>query len=255
MRKENSTKNRVGEIRKSNQCGLMKIVEYNNARDITVKFKTGSIIKAEYSNFKKGKVKDPLFPSVYGIGYVGIGKFKTAINYKMTIGYKIWKSMIQRCYEPYCINKQPTYQDATVCKKWWNFQTFAEWHNKNYYELLDERVELDKDLIKKGNKIYSPEFCSFVPQSINTLLIKCDKSRGKYPIGVYFHKSSNKYTTKVNMNGKRKHLGLFSTPNKAFNVYKEAKENQIKIMVNKYKDVLDIHVFDSLMKYQVEITD
>ena len=248
-------KNRTGEIRKSNNCGLMKIIEYTGSMDIKVKFKTGSIVKTQYGAFKRGDVKDPLFPSVFGIGFMGIGKYKPSINRKMTIEYQIWNSMLQRCYDPYRINKQPTYQNATVCKKWWNFQTFAEWHNKNYYELLDEDVQLDKDIIKKGNKIYSPEFCSFVPQSINMLFVKSDKIRGKYPIGIHFDKNSNKYKAQVKINGKQKHLGYFTTPVEAFDVYKIEKEKQIKIMALKYKEILDIRVYDSLMAYEVEITD
>ena len=100
---------RTGEIKKSNACGLMKIVEYNGATNIKVQFKTGSIVKTRYSDFKKGAVKDSLFPSVYGVGYVGIGKHKPSINYKNTIEYITWHSMIQRCYDPYYINKFPTY--------------------------------------------------------------------------------------------------------------------------------------------------
>ena len=80
--------NRSGEIKESNNYGLMRIIEYNNFNDIKVKFiETGGIIKATYQNFKKGKVKDLLFPSVYKVGYLGIGKFKTSINNKNTNEY------------------------------------------------------------------------------------------------------------------------------------------------------------------------
>jgi len=85
---------RTGEIKKGHY-GLMKIVEYNNARDIKVKFKTGYIIKTDYNHFKKGNVKDPLFPSIYGIGYFGIGKYKTKINNKKPLNIKHGRI----CYE------------------------------------------------------------------------------------------------------------------------------------------------------------
>jgi len=163
--------------------------------------------------------------------------------------------MLRRCYEPYTINRRQTYQDVFVCKEWLNFQNFAEWFHKNYYELLDERVELDKDIIKRENKIYCPEFCSFVPQSINLLLVKCDKSRGKYPIGVCFDKSSNKFIAQIAVNGKQKYLRCFCNPEKTFLVYKKAKEEQIKIMINKYIEVLDNRVYNSLVKYKILITD
>lgn len=246
-------KNRIGEIRESSNCGLMKIVEYNNSKDIKVKFKTESIVKTNYGNFKNGRVKDPLFPNVLGIGYIGIGKFKTKINNKTTIEYLTWKNILKRCYNPYEINKKLTYQNVTICKEWLNFQTFAKWFRDNYYELIDERIDIDKDIIKRDNKIYSPEYCSFVPQAINNLLVKSDKIRGKYPIGVCFHR--NKYRSQIDINGRHKHLGLFSTSIKAFNAYKIAKEKQIKIRANKYKNILDVRVYNSLMKYEVEITD
>jgi len=248
-------KNKMGEIKKSNSCGLMKIIEYNKYSDIKVKFKTGSVVKTNYSSFKNGGVKDPLFPSMYGIGYVGIGKYKTSINSKITIEYNTWKHMLGRCYDPKYINKKLTYQTAIVCKEWHNFQTFAEWFSKNYYKLFDVDIQLDKDIIKKGNKIYCPEYCSFVPRSINMLLVKSDKARGEYPIGVYFDKYRNKYVSRVTINGKIKYLGRSFTPEEAFNIYKVWKEKYIKIMTNKYKDILNIKVYNSLMKYQVLITD
>ena len=59
----------------------------------------------------------------------------------------------------------------------------AEWIENNYYEVSGEKMCLDKDILCKGNKIYSRETCIFVPSRINTLFIKCNKSRGKDPIG------------------------------------------------------------------------
>ena len=38
---------------------------------------------------------------------------------------------------------------------------------------------LDKDIFCKGNKLYSRCTCIFVPQRINLLFTKSDKSRGK----------------------------------------------------------------------------
>ena len=241
--------NKTGEIRSSNY-GLMEIIEYNNTRNIKVKFETGSIVKTNYGNFKKRKIKDPLFPIVYEIGYLGIGKFKPSINGKCTIEYQTWHNMLKRCYDSYTINKYQTYQNATVCKEWLNFQNFAEWFHKNYYEIPRGKVELDKDLIKQNNKLYCPKFCSFVPKSINSLLVKKDKSRGKWLIGVC-HTKSNKYTARL----KNKHLGTFNTELQAFNVYKRAKEKQIKIMINKYRSYLSPRVYLYLRLYRIKITD
>lgn len=244
---------RIGETRKSNSCGMMEIIEYKKAMDIKVKFKTGSIIKTQYGQFKKGEVYDPLFPSVFGIGYMGIGKYKATANGSITIEYKKWHGMMQRCYDPYCINRQPRYINITVCKEWLNFQVFSEWFNNNYYEVKNERVELDKDIIKRGNKIYCPEYCSLVPQSINAMLTKNNKFRGEYPIGVY--KKTNRYIAVTNRNKKKRYIGNFSTPTEAFCAYKKEKEKEIKFRANKYKGVLNEKVYKSLIKYKVKISD
>ena len=119
----------------------------------------------------------------------------------------------------------------------------------------DEIIDLDKDLIKRGNKEYCPQYCSFVPQVINKLVGKRDKLRGNHPVGVYYDKQLNKYTAKLTLNSKSKHLGCFLTPEEAFYAYKKAKEKHIKKMAWKYKDVLDRRVYQSLMRYRILITD
>ena len=51
------------------------------------------------------------------------------------------------------------------------------------------------------------------------------------------------------------HLGYFSKPDEAFNVYKQAKEDYIKEVAELYKDQIDIRVYEALMKYEVDIND
>jgi hypothetical protein len=77
------------------------------------------------------------------------------------------------------MNKHITYQDVFVCEEWHNFQVFAKWFYENYYKILGEIMNLDKDIIKKGNKIYGPEYCAFVPQTINKLLVKTEMISAK----------------------------------------------------------------------------
>ena len=103
--------------------------------------------------------------------------------------------------------------------------------------------------------LFGRDRLSLNTEEINTLIIKKDASRGRYPIGVSFRKNVCKFTSSLSVNGKRKFLGYFSTHIKAFNAYKIAKEKHIKIMANKYKDVLNANVYASLMNYEVLITD
>ena len=255
---------RIGEENYNNFGSLMKIVEYNSNRDVTVEFQDEYKVKAQttYQNFKKGEVKNPYDKTVYGVGYIGVGKYKSREkDGERTGAYKTWVRMLQRCYDPYYINRYPTYIDCYVCELWHCFQNFAKWYEKEMYECNGEEMHLDKDILIKRNKIYSPETCIIIPQRINVLFVKRDKMRGEYPIGVSYHKASGKLQAGCNVfeNGKRKYkyLGSFS-PNKpfqAFYAYKQFKENYIKQVADEYKDLIPQKLYEALYKYEVEIND
>jgi len=114
---------------------------------------------------------------------------------------------------------------------------------------------LDKDILQKGNKLYSKETCCFVPAEVNNLLIKSDKARGEYPVGVNFHKATGRFRAYLAINGKVKHLGLFNTPEESFQAYKTAKEAYIKVVAQQWQHLLDERVFQALMTYEVNIND
>jgi hypothetical protein len=161
--------------------------------------------------------------------------------------------MHRRCYDPKYHEKHPTYKNCKVCKEWNDYQEFAEWYYSHYYELENEIMNLDKDILKKGNKIYSPKTCVFVPQRINSLFVKSNKIRGELPIGVTKH--GNKFRAMLNKDNKLIHLGLYDTVEEAFHAYKHAKEQYIKEVAEEYKGKIDNRLYDALMNYEVEITD
>ena len=169
--------------------------------------------------------------------------------------------MLKRCYDPKYHEKEPTYINCKVCKEWSNFQEYGQWFIDNYYEIEGERMDLDKDILHKGNKIYSPDTCIFVPHRINTLFIKKDSNRGNYPIGVCYDKQNKKFRARCRIydfkenKSKNKHLGLYDTPEQAFNAYKEFKEQNIKNMADYYKNFIPTKLYDVLYNYQVETTD
>lgn len=250
---------RIGEINVSNEGYEMKIVECNSYNNIVIEFqdKYKAKVCTQYYNFKKGEVKNPYRPSVYGVGYIGQGKYKTSVNKRHTKAYAHWKNMIKRCYDPYELNKYPTYRNCFVCEEWHNFQNFAEWFYKHYYEVEGERMCLDKDILIKGNKIYSPETCMIVPERINILFIKRDNDRGKYPIGVNPCRRDNYLVVHCKTLEKIEHLGYFplNKPFQAFTCYKNFKENYIKQIADEYKDLIPIELYDALYRYEVEIND
>ena len=157
--------------------------------------------------------------------------------------------MLERCYSEKYQEKYPTYKNCTLDEKWYNFQIFAKWFENNY--ILGH--QLDKDILIKGNKIYSPETCCFVPQEINKLFTKSEKARGSLPIGV--RKCNKRYKAIVKLNGKQRHLGTFDTPEEAFNAYKIAKELHIKEVADRWKGQISDRTYYAMYNYQVEITD
>jgi hypothetical protein len=193
--------------------------------------------------------KNLYYPKVYGIGYEGEGNYVKTIKRKHTKVYNTWSSMLERCYSEKWHIRYTTYKDCSVDKRWYNFQVFGEWFEQNY---VDGFV-LDKDILFKGNKIYSPETCCFVPQEVNTLFIKCDKVRGKYPIGV--RKKGNKFYSRMSKNKEAIFIGSFNNSEDAFQAYKIAKESYIKEVANKYKTQITEACYKALVDYQVNIND
>lgn len=250
---------RLGETRMM-KCGeIASIVNYANSNDITVQFKkTGELVKTTYSHFKKGLVKSRFTPSVCGCGVIGNEKTKDE-NGKTIKSYLVWKNMLRRCYSDECQKKHPTYRGCCICEEWLNYSEFKKWYDDNYYEIDGERMDLDKDILMKGNKIYSPDTCVFVPKNINTLFTKSNKARGKYPIGINFDKNANKYRTQCHIffNGKKqqKILGYYNTIEDAFNAYKQFKEADIKQMANYYKEKIPNKLYEAMYNYKVETTD
>lgn len=258
----NNLKDRTGEINKNINGQLMKIIKYNNYSDIVVEFddKYKTIVKCQYGMFKNGKLGNPNDNTVYNIGRLGQGKYKSKFNKKQTIQYQYWFDMMKRCYSKEYHKRFPTYKGCTVCEEWHNFQNFGKWFDDNFYTIDGEKICLDKDILVKGNKIYSPETCIFVPERINVLFTKNNKIRGKYPIGVSLG-NNKKYRATINIfdfvNNKKqsKHLGYFDNIEEAFNIYKKSKENNIKRTADYYKNIIPQKLYEAMYSWEVNIND
>ena len=245
----------VGKVCKSKSSGDFKIVKYNNARDVEVQFlKTRFEMTVELGSIRKGEVKDLYAPSVYGVGITGT-KYQPTINGVNTKEYDLWCSMIQRCYSNTYKKKQPTYEGCEVSDNFKYYEYFYEWCHSQI-GFANEGWQLDKDLLIKGNKVYSEDSCVFLPREINQLLVKRENMRGKYLIGVHWCNTNKVFVAQVRKNkGKSERLGIFKTEIEAFNAYKQAKEDFVKEQANKWKSQIDLRAYEALMNYQVEITD
>ena len=183
-------------------------------------------------------------------------------KYVNTWEYNKWRAMLQRCFDNKYKEKEPTYKDATCCDRWLCFANFLEDFEilKNEYNWSkDEKLNLDKDILNKNNKIYSLENCILVPNWINMLFVNNDAKRGEYPIGVCYNKQRKKYQAFFYINRKQIGLGYYNTIEQAFNAYKMAKENEIKRIVNdcvsKGFMTKDSRLYKAMISYQIEITD
>ena len=115
------------------------------------------------------------------------------VNGKNLKFYDTWQAMFRRCYSEQFQSKRPTYRNCSVCPEWLSLSNFKEWFLANYRE----GMELDKDILIQGNKVYCPEACSFIPQYINSLLCDSGAIRGELPLGVSARKPNPK-TSRVN---------------------------------------------------------
>lgn len=253
---------RTGEENINTFGSKMVITDYRNRRDIDVYFPeyNWTFKNVNYGNFKNKQIKCPYEKRYYGVGYLGEGRHKMSENGKDTQCYKTWHHMLERCYDNKYKEKHPTYVGCQTYEKWHNFQEYSEWFNDNYYQIEGERMALDKDILYKGNKIYSPDTCIFVPQTINNLFIKHDKNRGNSCIGSTLRKNG-KYQVRCNIydfnigKPKNEHLGVYDTQEKAFEVYKQFKEKYIKEVADYYKEQIPSKLYDALYNYEVEIND
>lgn len=243
---------RLGEVGHNYFGTEMIIVEYNSATDIVVEFQDDVKFKKNttYNNFKKHCVSNPYDKEVCGVACIGntIAKEKGKVN-KI---HDVWCQMIRRCYSNNGRESNPAYKDCTVCEEWLCFENYEKWYKDNYYEIEGQRMCVDKDILLKGNKIYSPNYCCIVPNDINVALARGTGKQRDLPQGVR-KLSSGKYQT--NAGSKNLKCSTHSTIEEAFYAYKIEKEKYIKQVADKYKDQIPQKVYDALYNYEVEITD
>lgn len=257
-------KEREGEVHINNQGCLMKVIKYNSYQDVDIEFQDEyrTIVNCQYHHIIDGDVKNPYYPTVYGVGILG-NKHKTILpNGKRTKEYETWRNILQRSFDDKYKNKKPTYKDITCCEEWLLFDNFYEWiHSQPNFDrwLNNNSWHIDKDILLKGNKIYSPKFCSLVPQRVNSLFLKDNAKRGDLPIGVQRSKHYNTYLAQCHDSdyGGAKHLGIFDTIDDAFKAYKAYKESIIKSIAKQEFDNgnITIECYNAMMCYEVEITD
>ena len=234
-------------------CGIdVLVLKYVNMNNILVEFqddyKYRSVVSA--TNLNKGKVLNPYFKSVYGIGYLGEGEQVCQIRGVKTQSYKNWAGAMTRCYSEKTHNRSKSYIDCDVSEVWHCYQNFGDWYDKETNK--EDDWQLDKDLLVKGNKVYSPETCCFLPREINAIITKKTISKKVLPVGVVGGRKAGGFTSSLVLKGKRKSLGVFETSEGAYFAYKLAKESYIKSLALKWKGKLSYKAFEALMNWTLD---
>ena len=245
-RQKENKKKYEGMILKSKNFGDFKIVNYVSSTYVEIefilsKFKHHGTLR----NLLKGEVKDFTQPTLFGVGIVD----KQDIDKKV---YKIWQSMLERCYSKKYKSKYPTYENCIASEYFKYYSHFEKW----CYQQVgfdNEGWHLDKDLLIKGNKVYSEDTCVFLPKEINLIFGKKTKTRS-YKTGVRFDKRYGKYSVRIHTHKGRVCFGGYTTESEAYNKYVEEKERHIKFMANQFKGLIDNRAYYTLMNYKVDNT-
>ena len=206
---------------------------------------------------------------IYGIGHVDYSLPITQ-NGKKVKEYETWRGMLKRCLDDGYLQREPTYKGCSVSEDWTYYKNFYSWiiSQDNYQKWKQGGIAwaIDKDILTKGNKLYSDQTCVLVPKSVNTLFTTRKLHRGPYPIGVTYSKKNNKFLAYCNdpfkiRGDKRKYmgkyLGSFTTSEEAFYAYKKFKENIIKKVAKiEFKNGnITKQCYDAMLNYKVEIHD
>ena len=235
----------IGEVFETNNCGKCTVIDYIDKNNVKVRFENGYVTFCAAGNLRKGNVRNPFIPVLFNVGFSGEGSFSYTSHKKI---FRAWGDMLTRCYSETFHSKQPTYLGCTVDERWHNFQNFAA----DYLQMTGSDLDwqLDKDLLVRKNKIYSNETCCLLPHALNMAIQY--ESRNEFEPGVYTVR--DKFTANIQINGKNKNLGTFLLEHEAGLKYKSVKEDYVKELSNKFKDLLDPKVYNALINWEVVLT-
>ena len=236
---------KIGEIRYNKFGTPMRIVDFTRHDDVTIEFLDLHNMKKKttYSNFKNGGIKNPYDRTIRGIGYLGEGEYMTNQSLHERRAFGIWCGMIDRVYNEEKRSKYETYSDCIICDEWQNYQIFREWYDKEFYQVGTERMHLDKDILVKGNKFYSPDTCLIVPQRINMLFLQ-KPNKYNLPSGIS-PMANNRY--RAEYNGKK--VGNYDTLEEAIQAHDNEKRKAIKKVADEYKQVIPDKVYKALLAW------
>jgi hypothetical protein len=210
--------------------------------------KTGESFVVHLNRLKNGTFKTPVCKTVYGVGYMGQGKyFCRDSSGVLAKEYVVWANMIKRCYTNYSRDKSNgLYDDVNVAEDWHNYQNFAEWYTTKI-KVFDENniiPKIDKDLL--GGRDYSPDNCVILPNIINCSLGET-RSTSSFCHGVI--KRGSWFCANIMIKNKTISLGRFKTQEDALAAYISKKKDNLKQLADEYKNVLEYRAYNALVNW------
>lgn len=237
--------------------GKCTIISLINRKNILIRFYNGYEVLCTYQNLIKGSVYNPFHPKLYGVGFFGVGEYPAKIGDDIHPYYDAWRGVLRRTFDEKWHVKCPNYIGCEVDPCWYNYQEFCKWVEQ---QVFFKGYKLDKDLLIKGNKIYGPDTCVFLPNELNCIIASPTMDRNGTPIGVskVWNPKARDKTWVANMSirgakEKRKSLciGYFSTSEEASCAYIFAKENYVKERAQFWKDKISPKAYDALLNWKV----
>lgn len=161
---------------------------------------------------------------VYGVGTNDV----VGVETKGCPYYSKWTNLLSRVYGARGGNRYESYRGTSVCEEWLTYSNFKRWMQGQDWV----GKHLDKDLMLRGNKVYSSESCIFLPSKVNTFMCGSAASRGDYPIGVSYHRKDKKYYARCRSveTGENITLGRFDSAEMASTAYQRYKYSQAKLL-------------------------
>lgn len=184
---------------------------------------TGWSYETRKDHALNGAVRDPLDRYKYGVGFTGNGPFNVRHP-----AFSVWKNMFDRVYDN---GKFPDYTGCSIVCEWCDYQNFAAWYCEKHPG--KPSYEMDKDLLKIGNKVYGPETCCIIPGEVNQAIVTVKS--GKFPGIKKYH---NKGRANISTGGGEVICKYFYMIEEAQQFYIEHKDIRIKGLALKYKDYL-----------------
>lgn len=235
----------VGDIFDTNEGGSVTVIKLLKGGKVLIKHNDefGYEVEVEKIRLLRGTIKNPYHRSVQGVGYHGVGEYKTQVNKVLDLAYKKWRGMMTRNYYDDYESRLTSYKDCYVADEWHNLQTFSDW----YYGQVgwDKGFELDKDLLSEGGKVYSPETCCLIPREINTAIVSLTNSDS---IMGYHERRNGLFEVHVKViKGSYK---SFRDKDDAINYYLSLKKKIVEDLILKWDGKVDNKVIEKLKTWK-----